>query len=441
VNLGYHWYTATGQAAVWDGARTKLPADLPAGATVTVQAQVTAPAQGGNYSLRFDLVQEGVAWFSNKGVPTGNVPLVVAGPFIKSYGATYAPASVSAAMARTTVTVPVTVTNTSNFLWSPSGATPENLSYHWIDSAGRAAVWDGARTKLGADLQPGAAANLQAQLTYPSAAGTYTLRWDMVEEGVTWFSGKDVGTASQSVQVDAFVTPFYGGSLDVSGTPAQLAAVATGYYAVKVQNLSNFTWGSDVNISYHWLDGAGNAVLWDGARTSLQGMRPNELRAVNIRVTPPAQPGSYVLRYDIVREGVTWFSDAGMQTPTKPVQVAVAGYAATYAPGAPAASGAAGATITVPVTITNVGTAVWQPGTINASYHLFTSQGAVFVWDGARTKLAAPLDKTQGASVLLQVVLPATAGTYELRVDLVQEGITWFSGQGIAPATVTLSVQ
>ena len=90
-----------------------------------------------------------------------------------------------------------------------------------------------------------------------------------------------------------------------------------------------------------------------------------------------------------------------MQTPTRSVQIAVGGYAATYQPAAANASGAPNATITVPVTITNVGTAVWQPGVINASYHLVTPSGAVFVWDGVRTKLAGPLDKGQGATVLL----------------------------------------
>ena len=402
---------------------------------------MTAPPQGGNYTLRFDLVQEGVSWFSNKGVPTGNVAATVAGPFIKSYGAGYAPAPVSVAMAKTLATIPITVTNNSNFLWSPVGPNPENLGYHWIDSAGRAVVWDGVRTKLNADVAPGVSAVLQASLTYPSTAGTYTLRWDMVEEGVSWFSGKDVRTADQAVQVTPFVTPFYGGSLDVSGTPASLAAVTTSFYPVKVQNLSNFTWGSDVNLSYHWLDAAGNAIVWDGVRTSLSGMTSNELRTVNVRVAAPAAPGTYTLRYDIVREGLTWFSDAGMQTPTRSVQIAVGGYAATYQPAAPNASGAPNATITVPVTITNVGTAVWQPGVVNASYHLVTPSGAVFVWDGVRTKLAGPLDKGQGATVLLQVLLPAAAGAYELQIDLVQEGITWFSGQRIAPARIAVTVQ
>ncbi|MBS3909184.1 MAG: hypothetical protein KGZ93_06115 [Actinobacteria bacterium] len=34
------------------------------------------------------------------------------------------------------------------------------------------------------------------------AAGTYTLRWDLVEELVTWFSSKGVATRNISVSVN-----------------------------------------------------------------------------------------------------------------------------------------------------------------------------------------------------------------------------------------------
>ncbi|MEK7422375.1 MAG: hypothetical protein AAB131_00910, partial [Actinomycetota bacterium] len=121
VNLGYHWYTSGGQSVMWDGARTKLPADLPPGASVMLQAAVTAPPQGGTYQLRFDLVQEGVAWFSGKGVATGNVTATVAGPVVRSYGASYAPSVQTLAVSGSSATVPIAVTNTGNFTWPAGG--------------------------------------------------------------------------------------------------------------------------------------------------------------------------------------------------------------------------------------------------------------------------------------------------------------------------------
>jgi hypothetical protein len=95
----------------------------------------------------------------------------------------------------------------------------------------------------------------------------------------------------------------------------------------------------------------------------------------------------------------------------------------------------------VPVTVTNVGSLVWQPVAVTISYHLMTAAGGVFVWDGVRTPIPQPLGQGQSATVNLAIQLPATPGTYEVRIDAVQEGVTWFSGQSIAPGTISLQVQ
>ncbi|MGH2499290.1 MAG: N-acetylmuramoyl-L-alanine amidase [Candidatus Limnocylindria bacterium] len=437
VNLGYHWYDGAGKVVVWDGARTRLPADLAPGTSVQLQAQVTAPPSGGSYSLRFDLVQEGIAWFSSRGTATGNVSASVAGPPIKSYGATYQPGAV-AGQSGARLTVPVAVTNTGTFPWPVLGPNPVRLSYHWANGAGQTVVWEGLRTPLAAILEPGGSVTLQAAVQMPSAQGTYRLRWDLVEEGVTWFVGKGVPTADQTVTVGP--PPFYGGSLDVSQTPAAMPRGQTVSVPLRVQNLSNFDWAADVNLSYHWYDAAGRAVVWDGLRTSLAGIRVNEVRALSAQVLAPATDGTYTLRFDIVREGATWFSSQGMQLAARTVAVAQPAHAAAYS--APASAvGPAGSTITIPVTLTNNGSQTWQVGAVNLSYHLYSGAGAVVVWDGTRTALPSAIADGQSTTVQAIVTLPAAPGVYTLKLDLVKEGEFWFSSQGVAPASVTLSVQ
>ncbi len=49
--------------------RTDVPSDVAPGETVTIQAQVALPDEPGNYTIRFDLVHEGVAWFADEGSP------------------------------------------------------------------------------------------------------------------------------------------------------------------------------------------------------------------------------------------------------------------------------------------------------------------------------------------------------------------------------------
>src|SRR5205823_407924 len=206
VNLGYHWTTPAGANVVWDGARTKLPADLSAGQGVTVNAAITA-----------------------------------------RFGGTYVPASAPSGMTGTRSTVLITITNSSNFTWPAAGANPVDLSYHWWSlTTNRTVLWEGARTPLPADLAPGASVTLQANVAFPATAGNYLLRWDLVQEGLSWFSGKGVATGDQFVAVAPYVTPFFGGSFDVSGAPASMGARLVSGVPVRVQNLSNFDWGSDV---------------------------------------------------------------------------------------------------------------------------------------------------------------------------------------------------
>jgi hypothetical protein len=209
---------------------------------------------------------------------------------------------------------------------------------------------------------------------------------------------------------------------------------------VKIENMSNFDWGSDVNLSYHWYDAAGNLVSWDGLRTPLAGTARTQIAAINAQIAVPAAPGTYKLRYDIVQEGVTWFSSQGMQTPVKQVSVIVPALSATYSAPASLTAGA-NATVSVPLSISNTGTTTWQPGAFNVSYHLYTSNGALYVWDGVRTALPSAVAPGQSVTVNVNVKTPAATGTYLLRIDLVQEGVAWFSGQAGPMGSATLQVQ
>ncbi|HEX9436673.1 MAG TPA: hypothetical protein VGA16_05870, partial [Candidatus Limnocylindria bacterium] len=438
VNLGYHWYDSAGKAVVWDGARTKLGADLLSGQSVTVQAEVTAPAAGGQYDLRFDLVQEGVGWFSDKGVITPHLLAAIAGPVIPVYAALYQPAVTALAQSGGLAAVPFTVTNRSNFTWSAAGANPVTLSYHWLDSAGRVVVWDGKRTKLTADVAPAGSATLQAQLEFPKTQGTYRLRWDLVHEGVSWFSAKGVAPFEQTVVVGP--PAFYGGSMDVSKVPSTMPTRVTTTVPLRVQNMSNFAWDANVNLSYHWYDSSGKVVVWDGVRTPLAGIAPNEVRSVAANVAVPAAAGVYTLKFDIVQEGVTWFSGQGMLLAPIAVKVETPVYGAAYV-----ASGTAsvppGATVNLPVAITNLGSLAWQPAQVYLAYHLISASGNVYVWDGARSPLTTIVATDGTATVQAQVRVPTIAGTFTVRWDLVQEGVTWFSDKGVATGSTTLVVQ
>lgn len=65
VCLSYHWVRADGSYAVYDGERTSLVPELPAGAERVYDLSVIAPPSPGEHTLQVTLVQEQVAWFDD----------------------------------------------------------------------------------------------------------------------------------------------------------------------------------------------------------------------------------------------------------------------------------------------------------------------------------------------------------------------------------------
>lgn len=101
------------------------------------------------------------------------------------------------------VTVPVTVRNTSNFIWDSSGTNPVNFSYNWFDANGNRVVRDGERTALNQRLEPQQSEKLNATIKFPDQPGNYTLALTMVQEGVTWFNDAGAQSPRATVNVTA----------------------------------------------------------------------------------------------------------------------------------------------------------------------------------------------------------------------------------------------
>ncbi len=78
IAVGNRWLKAEGEQLVtnMDG-RYGLPKNLKPGDEVEVPLLITAPKDPGEYILEVDLVQEQVAWFSDKGSPTAKVKVAV----------------------------------------------------------------------------------------------------------------------------------------------------------------------------------------------------------------------------------------------------------------------------------------------------------------------------------------------------------------------------
>ena len=86
-------------------------------------------------------------------------------------------------------------------------------------------------------------------------------------------------------------------------------------------------------------------------------------------------------------------------------------------------------TILCTLTFANRSWRLWD-SPIFASYHWLDRRGAVVVQDGARTPLPRTIAPGAACAMTLRIETPPAPGRYILAVDLVEEGVTWFSEAG-----------
>jgi hypothetical protein len=104
------------------------------------------------------------------------------------------------------VTVPLTITNTGALTWPAEGKKPVQISYHWMaDDGVTLLVLEGRRTTLKDDVPSDTRINAVASVKAPERPGRYVIWWDLVHEGVTWFS--DAGAWGYRQRVAVGTTP------------------------------------------------------------------------------------------------------------------------------------------------------------------------------------------------------------------------------------------
>jgi hypothetical protein len=78
IAVGNRWLDKDGKLTSETEGHNGLIKDVKPGEEIEMPLQITAPKQPGEYSLSLDLVQESVAWFSEKGSTATRVKITVA---------------------------------------------------------------------------------------------------------------------------------------------------------------------------------------------------------------------------------------------------------------------------------------------------------------------------------------------------------------------------
>ena len=103
------------------------------------------------------------------------------------------------------------------------------------------------------------------------------------------------------------------GSIKVIDDVKELKSGEEVHLRVEIMNQSPTDWTSDghhpVHVSYHWLDTAGEVIVFDGERTKLfdSKLKSGQSKEQLVKVIAPSLGGTYQIVMTLVQEGVRWF--------------------------------------------------------------------------------------------------------------------------------------
>ncbi|MCL4465941.1 MAG: glycosyltransferase [Chloroflexi bacterium] len=208
-------------------------------------------------------------------------------------------------------------------------------TYQWLTERGTPLMPE-ARLPLDVDVWRGQIVSLKVALMAPGEPGTHQIRWGLGRQR----EPRPRDFESQLATQGALVGRPYGAEYEVT-VPTVMAPGEQGKIVVSVRNTGAKAWPAIAAfaLGYHWYDASGcAAVQWDGPRAVVgERVAHGESVALAISVTAPDLAGEYVLAFDMLEEGKTWFSWAGVPEYRSQVRV---GPGPGKAPQADAANGA-----------------------------------------------------------------------------------------------------
>jgi len=375
---------------------------------------VTAPAVPGSYSVTWQMLREGVAWF---GAGSPSTVSVTARINAASIVANDIPTTMTAGQS---YTAHVTVQNTGTSTWASSAD-------YKLGAVGDSDPFAYPRVLLdpGDSIGPGQSKTFAFTMTAPSSAGSYVTDWRMLREGVAWFGQ----TLTVQVTVQGGAEP-YGAAVTANDMPTSMVAGESYVVHTTIQNTGTNTWTA---VDGYKLGAAGDANPFGPIRVLLgpsDSITTGQSKTFAFTVTAPTDAGTYTVTWRMLREGVTWFGSFSKVS----VDVSAAVRSAVVVSNDVPTTMTAGQTYTVRITVQNTGTTTW---TAAKNYKLgFVGDNPPFGPGRIYLDPSASVAPGQQYSFTFTITAPNTPGTYTMQYCMLKEGVAWF-GQ-TAATTVTV---
>jgi hypothetical protein len=210
------------------------------------------------------------------------------------------------------------IKNTSNTIIN--SANGYFLSYHLLSSDGKLLEFDGLRTPI-QDLKPGQTQDIEINIKIPVQKGNYILEADVVKEGEYWLSEKGSNTSRSKLIVKNDEPKEYDYKMVSSFTNVKIDTSDIIRVPVHIQNEGKLIWQNHatnpINFSFHIFDENGEVIVWDGPRYHFfNPIRMGEKAEFEVEIKGSLfpEPGEYIIEFDLVQEGQTWFKEKGVNT-------------------------------------------------------------------------------------------------------------------------------
>jgi RHS repeat-associated protein len=374
----------------WGFHRVELPGGGPVAAndTVTFNFNITVPSAQGTYGFHWKMAREGFYFFGQQStnvlVNVGNHASFVS----QSVPTTMDPGQ--------SYPVSVTVKNTGSSTWTSTNnfklgsANPYNNTN-----------WGFSRVELpnGGPVAPGENVTFNFNATAPAGAGTYNFRWQMVQDGLSFFGQESVNVAVKNGLDKA---EFVSQTIPPAMLPGQSYPVS-----VTMKNIGVTTWQPGT-VSLGSQNPADNTT-WGLNRVALSSpVAPGANATFNFNATAPATPGAYNFQWRLLEGASSWFGD-----PSTNVAVGVAPDDAAFVAQSVPAQMNPGQTYSVNVTLQNTGTSTWSAGAL----HRLGSANPPgnTTWGLSLAELPGEVPPGAAVTIPFTVTAPSSAGTYNFQ--------------------------
>lgn len=219
--------------------------------------------------------------------------------------------------------------------------------------------------------------------------------------------------------------------------------------SVHIKNNTPNTLSEKANIycAYRIYDLNGNIVL-EGKHLPLKEVKKRKSVDMELEIEAPLFKGEYIIKIDLVEEGVTWFYEKGKENGCEVSLNVQNSYETNILAEIwcnPNLVQHTGNVCYIPITVLNQGTTPIKNSGQTAffiSYHIKTTDGKILLYDGVRTALSETILPNESLEAVCKIdfsnyLLPK--GTYLVEVELLQEGITWGSSIGIHPVIIEVN--